>query len=306
MATKTLVIMAAGMGSRYGGNKQIDPVGPNGEIILEYSIYDSLKAGFDQVVFIINRNIEKAFRENIGLRIEKLVDTAYVYQSVDDVPAGFTIPAGRVKPWGTGHAVMLCGKTVKNPFAVINADDFYGTASFQVLGNYLENLRDTNEAYQYCMVGFKLENTLTENGHVSRGVCTITPDGHLKGIHERTKIMKFGTAVKYTEDGENWVSIPEGSTVSMNMWGFTPSLFHELEAGFSEFLDRNKSNADKAELYLPSVVDSLISKNKANVRVLTTEERWYGVTYKEDRAMVVEAVRKMHEQGIYPPHLWQY
>lgn len=305
MANKTLVIMAAGMGSRYGGNKQIDPIGPNGEIILEYSIYDALKAGFDKVVFIINRNIEKDFRESIGYRIEKLVDTAYVFQSVEDIPAGYTVPQGRVKPWGTGHAVLLCRNVVHNPFAVINADDFYGTASFRALGGYLENLQDSDNFYQYCMVGFKLKNTLTENGHVSRGVCTVTQEGYLKGIHERTKIQKFGTEAKYTEDGENWISIPQGSTVSMNMWGFTSSLFNELDASFIKFLEENKENPEKTELYLPLAVDSLISANKAKVKVLATEDRWYGVTYKEDRSVVTEAVKAMHEQGVYPKKLWQ-
>lgn len=303
MASKTLIIMAAGMGSRYGGNKQIDPIGPNGEIILEYSIYDALKAGFDKVVCIINRNIEKDFRDNIGHRIEKLVDTAYVYQSVYDVPEGFAVPEERIKPWGTGHAVLLCKNAVDTPFAVINADDFYGSASFRVLGDYLGTMADTENQYHFCMVGFRLEKTLTENGHVSRGVCSVTPDGYLAGIQERTKIQRFGTEAKYTEDGENWVAIPLGSTVSMNMWGFTPSLFGELEAGFHRFLENCRENAAKAEFYLPSAVDSLISAGKAKVKVLTTNDWWYGVTYKEDKPVVIEAIRKMHEQGLYPESL---
>ena len=300
MASKTLVIMAAGMGSRYGGTKQIDPIGPNGEIILEYSIHDALKAGFDKVVFIINRTIEKDFRENIGYSIEKLVDTAYVYQSVDDIPEGFTVPEGRVKPWGTGHAVLLCKNVVDTPFAVINADDFYGAASFKALGEYLSTMADTEGQYHFCMVGFRMENTLTENGHVSRGVCSVTPDGYLSGIHERTKIQRFGTEAKYTEDGEAWITIPAGSTVSMNMWGFTPSLFNELETGFYKFLDKNRDNAAKAEYYLPFAVDNLIIAGKARVRVLTTDDRWYGVTYREDRPVVMAAIAKLHEQGLYP------
>jgi len=305
MATKTLVIMAAGMGSRYGGNKQIDPMGPNGEIILEYSIYDALKAGFDKVVFIINKAIENAFRENIGYRIEKLVETAYVYQSVHDIPAGFTVPEGRVKPWGTGHAVLLCKDVVNTPFAVINADDFYGADSFNALGNCLGSMVDTEEQYSCCMVGFKLENTLTENGHVSRGVCSVTPERYLAGIQERKKIQKFGSAAKYTEDGETWITIPPGSTVSMNMWGFTPSLFGELERSFHTFLQNSADNAVTAEFYLPSAVDSLIAAGKARIGVLTTNEKWYGVTYKEDRPVVIEAIRKMHEQGVYPNRLWK-
>lgn len=300
MASKTLVIMAAGMGSRYGGNKQIDPIGPNGEIILEYSIHDALKAGFDKVVCIINKTIEKDFRDSIGYRIEKLVDTAYVYQSVYDIPEGFAVPEGRIKPWGTGHAVLLCKNAVNTPFAVINADDFYGASSFRVLGDYLGTMTDTKEQFYFCMVGFRLENTLTENGHVSRGVCLVTPDGYLTGIHERTRIQKFDTVAKYTEDGENWITIPSGSTVSMNMWGFTPSLFGELEASFHRFLESCRGNASKAEFYLPSAVDSLISARKARVRVLTTDDRWYGITYREDRPVVIEAIGRMHEQGIYP------
>lgn len=297
--------MAAGMGSRYGGNKQIDPIGPNGEIILEYSIYDALRAGFDKVVCIINRTIEKSFRENIGRRIENQIDTAYVFQSVEDIPEGFTVPEGRVKPWGTGQAVLLCRNEVKTPFAVINADDYYGVSSFQVLGDYLGSMKDTARPYEYCMVGFKLENTLTENGHVSRGVCSVSNDGYLVGINERTRIQRFGSEARYTEDGEAWITIPAGSTVSMNMWGFTPSLFGELDAGFHEFFVKNRENAVKAEFYLPFAVDSLIATNKARVRVLKTEDHWYGVTYQADKPVVMEAVSKMHEQGIYPRRLWQ-
>lgn len=297
--------MAAGMGSRYGGNKQIDPIGPNGEIILEYSIYDALRAGFDKVVCIINKTIEKSFRENIGHRIEKQIDTAYVFQSVDDLPEGFAAPEGRVKPWGTGHAVLLCKNEVKTPFAVINADDFYGASSFKVLGDYLGCMKDTGGLYEYCMVGFKLENTLTENGHVSRGICSVSTEGYLAGISERTRIQRFGSETRFTEDGEAWITIPAGSTVSMNMWGFTPSLFGEIEAGFHQFLVKSKENAAKAEFYLPFAVDSLITANKARVKVLKTEDRWYGVTYQADRPVVVEAVAAMHEQGIYPRRLWR-
>jgi len=301
----TLVIMAAGIGSRYGGLKQIDPVGQNGEIIIDYSIYDALKAGFGKVVFIINRNIEEAFKENIGNKIEKLVDTDYVFQSVDDIPKGFKVPDGRVKPWGTGHAVLSCKNHVSTPFAVINADDFYGPSSFQKIGKHLMNLKDSDSLYNYCMVGFKLENTLTENGHVARGVCTVNKEGYLEEIHERTKIQRFEDGTKYTEDGENWVLIPEGSTVSMNMWGFTPSIFNELKARFPEFLRKNESNLAKAEYFLPSVVDNLISSGKAVVRVLPSEEKWYGVTYKEDKPVVKNAISEMVKRGVYPANLWE-
>lgn len=304
MAKRSLVIMAAGMGSRYGGLKQIEPIGPNGEIILEYSIYDALKAGFDKVVFVINRNIEKAFKENIGQRIEKLVETVYVCQEVDNTPAGFTVPANRVKPWGTGHAVLSCKDVVNTPFAVINADDFYGTASFVAIGNYLDSILPSDAIYHFCMVGFKLENTLTENGHVARGVCIVTPEGYLKEINERLKIMKFSTGVKYNDGGDRWIPIPDGSTVSMNMWGFTPEIFHELETQFFDFLRNSKENLEKAEFFLPSVVHSLIAGKRAKVKVLSTNERWYGVTYREDRPVVMKAIEKMHRQGVYPQNLW--
>ena len=216
MIRPTLVVMAAGMGSRYGGLKQIDPVGPSGEIIIDYSIHDSLKAGFGKVVFIITKEIEKTFRERIGYRIEKLVDTEYVFQSVEDVPAGFEVPQDRKKPWGTGHAVMSCRNVVNTTFAVINADDFYGQTAFQILYNFLSKVDCQSDIYQYSMVGFQLENTLTDHGHVARGVCTVDADSYLQGIRERTKIQKFDDSAKYTEDGEIWVEIPEGSTVSMN------------------------------------------------------------------------------------------
>ena len=306
MTKPTLVIMAAGIGSRYGGLKQIDPVGPNGEIIMDYSIYDAVKAGFDKVVFIIKKEMEDIFREKVGSRIDAVVKTSYVFQSVDDVPAGFEVPEGRVKPWGTGHAVLSCRNAVDSPFAVINADDFYGQTSFQMMNDYLVGMKDSSGMYQYCMVGFKLENTLTEHGHVARGVCTLDSSGNLKEIHERTKIQKFGNATKYTEDDKEWILIPQGSIVSMNIWGFTPSVFSELEAGFPSFLRDRTGNILKAEYFLPSVIDGLISGNKAQVKVLPSKERWYGVTYQEDKPQVKEAIFKMTKEGIYPENLWGY
>lgn len=305
MIKPTLVVMAAGMGSRYGGLKQIDPIGPNGEIIIDYSIYDAIKAGFGKVVFIIKKENEEIFRESIGKRAEKLIDTAYVYQRIDDLPTGFGVPHERVKPWGTGHAVMSCRNIVDTPFAVINADDFYGRTSFQVLHDYLVSASDCDGMYQYCMVGFILENTLTEHGHVARGVCTVDSEGYLIDINERTKIKKFGKVTKYTEDDENWVVIPEGSIVSMNTWGFTPSFFKELEARFPQFLESNKDNLLKAEYFLPSVVDSLITEKKAKVKVLPSNERWYGVTYREDKPVVKQAISTLIQQGIYPEKLWE-
>ncbi len=304
MKGPTLVVMAAGIGSRYGGLKQIDPVGPNGEIIIDYSVHDALKAGFESVVFIIKEDIEEAFREKIGQRVEKLVDTRYAYQRVEDLPAGFQVPEGRTKPWGTGHAVLSCRPCVNSPFAVINADDFYGPASFRVLSGFLKGAEDKGEAYEYGLVGFVLENTLTEHGHVARGVCTTDEKGYLKEIHERTRIRKFPNGSRYTEDGEHWVRIPEGSTVSMNTWGFTPGIFTELEKRFPEFLEKNRDNLFKAEYFLPEVVNGLISSGKGKVKVLPSEERWYGITYREDMPLMRQAVADMVRRGIYPEKLW--
>lgn len=305
MIRPTLVVMAAGMGSRYGGLKQIDPVGPSGEIIIDYSIHDSLKAGFGKVVFIITKEIEKTFRERIGYRIEKLVDTEYVFQSVEDVPAGFEVPQDRKKPWGTGHAVMSCRNVVNTTFAVINADDFYGQTAFQILYNFLSKVDCQSDIYQYSMVGFQLENTLTDHGHVARGVCTVDADSYLQGIRERTKIQKFDDSAKYTEDGEIWVEIPEGSTVSMNTQGFAPSIFKELDAKFLHFLETNKDNILKAEYFLPTVVDDLILEKKACVKVLPSHERWYGVTYQQDKPIVKQAINDLILKGIYPEKLWE-
>ncbi len=304
MVKPTLVIMAAGMGSRYGGLKQIDPVGPNGEIIMDYSIYDALKAGFGKVVFVIKEEFQEIFRERIGYKIENLVNTAYVYQRIDDIPDGLQVPEGRVKPWGTGHAVLSCRNAVDTPFAVINADDFYGSSAFKLLNDYLSSGCDAQERYRYSMAGFILENTLSDHGHVARGVCTVDSEGYLLEIHERTNIKKFEDEAKYSEDGQNWVGIPKNSIVSMNTWGFTPSIFGELEARFSSFFRDNSSNLLKAEYFLPAVVDQLISEGKAKVKVLPSKDRWYGVTYQEDKPLVTKAIRSFIEQGLYPEKLW--
>jgi len=304
MSKPTLVVMAAGIGSRYGGLKQIDPVGPNGEIIIDYSIYDALNAGFGKVVFVIKKDIEKAFRERVGKTIEKQCETTYVFQKSEDVPEGFEVPPGRQKPWGTGHATLSCRNVVHSPFAVINADDFYGRSSYQTLCDYLRRARDRDGAYDYCMMGYVLGNTLTEHGHVARGVCTVSQDGYLVEIHERRRIEKSGESVQYTEDGETWIEIPGESVVSMNMWGFTPRLFPELEARFRHFLRENRDNIQKAEYFLPDVVGDLIRENKARVRVLSTNERWFGVTYKQDKPRVKQAIRDLIRRGVYPENLW--
>jgi len=294
--------MAAGIGSRYGGLKQVDPVGPSGEIVIDYSVYDAIRAGFEKVIFIIRRDIEDVFREKIGRVVEKHVETAYVFQALDRLPSGFTPPADRVKPWGTAHALLCAAEEVTAPFAAINADDFYGAGSFEAVANHLRGACDRQGKYDYSMVGYVLNNTLTEHGHVARGVCT-TEQGHLVGIVERTCIRKFPDGVKYTEDGETWTPIDPDSTVSMNMWGFTLSFLDELQSGFEEFC-RTSLDAPGAEYFIPTPVNDLIGAGKAVVTVLPTDERWYGVTYQEDKPAVKEAIAAMVADGRYPKALW--
>ncbi len=284
----SLVVMAAGMGSRFGGLKQLEPIGPNGEAILDFSVYDALAAGFNKIVFVIKHEIEKDFREIVGRRIEKKADVQYVFQETDKLPEGFACPADRVKPWGTGHAILCCKDAVNTPFAVVNADDYYGKSAFSHLHRSLMANSD-----DYSMIGFRLANTLTENGSVSRGVCTIE-NGFLKDVTERTKIVDC----RYTEDDVNWISLPRDTVVSMNMWGFTPDMFSYLEDAFIKFLEE-KIEAPKSEFYLPFVVDSLIKSNEKRVRVIPTEDKWYGVTYREDKAAVVAALKEMIDKGLY-------
>ena len=283
----TLVVMAAGMGSRFGGLKQVEPVGPNGEAILDFSVYDAKRAGFNKVVFVIKHQIEKDFRELVGKRIEKKIDTDYVFQETDRLPSGFKCPAERTKPWGTGHAVLCCKDVVKTPFAVINSDDFYGKEAFLQIYDEIKN-------NNYCMAGFRLGNTVTENGYVSRGVCEIE-DGLLKGVTEYTKISPECIC---ESDGEQKKLSPD-TVVSMNFWGFTPDIFNYTESDFIDFL---KINADKptAEFYLPTVVDNLIKSGKKSVKVRIAESKWYGVTYKEDKAGVVSAINRLIAEGEYP------
>lgn len=274
----TLVVMAAGMGSRFGGLKQIAPVGPNGEMIIDYSVYDAKRAGFDKAVFVIKKEIEKDFREAVGRRIEKQIDVEYAFQNISDLPRGFTVPEGRVKPWGTGQAVIAAESFVNTPFAVINADDFYGHKSFMKV---CEHLKSSEE---YCMAGFILKNTLTDNGTVSRGICDIE-NGYLKSVTEHTSIDKNS-------------GFPGDTVVSMNMWGFTPGFFDELKSAFYGFL-KNNNNPLKGEFYLPFVVDDLIKNHNKKVRVLFTDDKWYGVTYQADRDTVHEAICKLTESGLY-------
>lgn len=301
-----LVIMAAGMGSRYGGLKQIDPIDSCGNKIIDFSIFDAMEAGFEKVVFIIKRAIEKEFKEQIGNRMANHVQVEYVYQELDQMPEGYQVPEGRVKPWGTGHAILCCKDAIDGPFAVINADDYYGKSAFQSIYDQLSRVGD-GEKYQYTMVGYELYNTLTENGHVARGVCSTDANGKLVDIHERTRIEKHGDMAQFTEDdGKTWTELPKNTIVSMNMWGFTESILKELNERFAAFLDRELPvNPVKCEYFLPFVVDEVLKEGKAEVTVLKSKDRWYGVTYKEDKEMVVNAIRGLKEAGLYPEKLWE-
>lgn len=305
MTQPTLIVMAAGIGSRYGGLKQVDPIGPNGEIVIDYAIYDALRAGFEKFVFIICKDIETVFREKIGKNIEQRADTVYVFQDVSQVPEGFSVPPERKKPWGTGHAVLCAKDVVTGPCAVINADDFYGPHAFKILADYLRGAQDNGGLYDYAMVGYVLRNTLSEHGSVSRGVCSVSPDGSLQSIRELTRIERIDGEIQYSVNGVDWVPLPDDSIVSMNFWGFTPSIFSELEARFPIFLEKNAGNLLKAEYFLPEVVNELLQENKARVKVLPTSEKWFGVTNPQDRPIVQEAIREQIRRGIYPQNLWE-
>jgi NDP-sugar pyrophosphorylase family protein len=301
----TLVIMAAGIGSRYGGLKQVDPIGPNGEIIIDYSIYDAIQTGFKKVVFLIRKDLQEIFHEKIGQKVEKHVETVYAFQELSHVPDGFQVPVDRKKPWGTGHAVLSCKDVVDQPFAVINADDFYGRGAFQILANYLKGAQDpANGPYDYSMVGYILRNTLSENGSVARGICEVSAEGNLVSVQERTCIERINGVVQYCEDGKTWIPISEDSIVSMNMFGFTPSIFTELEKRFPVFLKESASNPLKAEYFLPNVVNQLLRENIARVKILPTPEKWFGVTYPEDRSTVEGAIQDLTRRGVYPERLW--
>ncbi len=306
MKKPVLVIMAAGMGSRYGGLKQIDSVDEQGHIIIDFSIYDAIQAGFEKIVFIIKKEIEKDFKEKIGNRISEIVNVEYVFQEVDKLPNGFELPEGRQKPWGTGHAILCCKDVIDGPFAVINADDYYGAEAFKMIYDALIEEQEKN-AFSYAMVGYVLENTLTENGTVSRGVCEANAEGYLQGIVERTKIQKNGDGAEFSEDGgETWEPIAADSIVSMNLWGFQNSIMDVLETSFVSFLNEEvPSNPLKSEFFLPSVVQELLEADKATVKVLRTNDKWFGVTYKEDKEKVVNAIAQLKESGAYPQNLWE-
>jgi len=303
LASLTLLVMAAGIGSRYGGLKQIDPVGPHGEIVVDYTVHDALAAGFDRVVFVVRRDIEAAFRRKVGRTIEARVETAYAFQELDLLPPGFRLPAGRTKPWGTGHAILCARGGVATPFAAVNADDFYGRKAFAALAGHLRTARDADGVGDYSMVGYALENTLSEHGGVTRGVCSAGPDGCLVDVRERRGVRRGPGGVKFL-DGEALVPAPAGSFASMNVWGFTPGVFGELEARFAAFLRGLPAGDTTSEFLIPEVVGSLVREGRARVRVLETPERWFGVTYPEDRTNVQAAIRELIARGAYPERLW--
>ncbi|WP_300755188.1 sugar phosphate nucleotidyltransferase [uncultured Oscillibacter sp.] len=305
MNKPVLVIMAAGMGSRYGGLKQLDPVGNHGQLIIDYSIYDARRAGFETVVFVIKPEIEEDFKRCIGDRVSKSMDVRYAYQLKEDLPEGYSVPEERRKPWGTAHAALAARNVVDGPFAVINADDYYGPEAFREIYGYLSAHAD-GDVYEYVMVGYLLKNTVTENGTVARGVCEETADNFLTRVTERTKIEK-GEPPRYTEDdGQTWTELSEDTIVSMNMWGFTRSFLDEAWARFPAFLDKALAeNPAKAEYFLPTVVSQLIDEGKARVKVLRSEDKWYGVTYREDKPTVVSAIAEKTASGLYPDRLWE-
>ncbi|MBQ8893113.1 MAG: nucleotidyltransferase [Clostridia bacterium] len=301
-----LVIMAAGMGSRYGGLKQIDPVDPHGNIIMDYSVYDAMKAGFKKFVFVIKKQIEKDFKEVIGKRIEKIAEVHYVFQELDKIPPVIQIPAERVKPWGTGHAILCCKDVLDAPFAVINADDFYGRDAFVQLYDFLKESGEA-DPMKISMVGYVLENTLTDNGHVARGVCQVSEDGYLQKIDERTMIQKIDGQAHYSEDGgETFVPVSNTAPVSMNMWGFPLAYLRALDEKFPVFLKETvEKNPLKGEFFLPVVVDELLHEGKATVQVLHSDAKWFGVTYKEDKPTVEAGIRALKDAGVYPEKLWE-
>ena len=307
MKAPVLVVMAAGMGSRYGGLKQIDPVGSCGEAILDFSLFDAYEAGFKTAVIIIKEAIKKDFMATVGKRLEKCpMEIRYAYQELDKLPAGYTVPEGRTKPWGTSHAVLCAKDEIDGaPFAVINADDYYGKEGYKTIYNFLANNTD-DEKYRYCMVGYELGKTVTENGSVARGVCETDADSYLTVVTERTKIEQYEGGIHYTEDdGATWTDLPATTIVSMNLWGFSASFLAESEARFPAFLDAVLGkNPGKAEFFLPSTVTQLLNEDKATVKVLTSSDKWYGVTYAADKPVIVAALKEMTEKGMYPNSLW--
>lgn len=305
MEKPVLVVMAAGMGSRYGGMKQIDPVGPSGQVIIDYSLYDARRAGFETVIFVIKHEIEDAFKAAIGDRVSKVMKVEYAFQQLEELPAGFAVPEGRAKPWGTCHAVLAAKHLIHGPFAVINADDYYGPEAFQVIYDYLSTHQD-GEVYDYCMVSYLLKNTVSENGSVARGVCEANPDGTLAAVTERTCIETYPGGIHFTENGgDTWQDLAPDTPVSMNLWGFGQSFLEEAEARFAGWLSENlPKNPLKCEYFLPLVVSELLAEGKATVKLLHSTDKWYGVTYREDKPVVVNALAQKTADGLYPSDLW--
>jgi dTDP-glucose pyrophosphorylase len=301
----TLIVMAAGMGSRYGGLKQIDPVTDKGEIIIDFSLYDALMAGFENVIFIIKKEMEKDVRALMDEGAGGSLDIKYAYQSIDDTPQGAVVPEGREKPWGTGHAVLAARKFVDGPFAVVNADDYYGPAAYQLMHEYLADAKD-DDKLRYAMVGYTLSNTITEHGSVTRGVCRTDGDGYLADIEERYNITRRGEGISYEGENGRWIDLPPDPTVSMNFWGFTESFMRELEDGLAGFFEKDVTqNPAKAEYLLPSIVGRLVTEGKASVKIMDSRDRWYGVTYREDKEQVVSALQSLKDRGVYPDKLWK-
>ncbi len=307
MESPTLLVLAAGMGSRYGGLKQIDPMGPNGETMLDFSVFDALRAGFNKVVFVIRRDFEHAFRNAVGAKFSGQIEVAYAFQDLHDLPSGFTVPDGRTKPWGTAHAIRAARDLISTPFAAINADDFYGRESYQQIAHHFSAPSHNENGHpnpdHYCMVGYQIENTLSDHGHVSRGICSVE-SGFLQSVEEHTGIARSPAgAVLGTSSAGHHDEIPDGTPVSMNFWGFSPSAFKHIESHFSLFLEKHGSDP-KAECYIPSVVDSLIRSGSADCRVLPTSSPWFGVTYPDDKPIVIETIRRLMASGDYPPVLF--
>ena len=299
----TLLILAAGIGSRYGSLKQIDPIGPAGETIIDYSIYDAINAGFGKVVFIIRREIEDDFKEVLLKKFQNFIPVEYVFQEISKVPEGITIPVGRIKPWGTGHAIMMAANAIHEPFAVINADDYYGADAFTKMAAYLTSL-DKSQQSNYAMVGYLLKNTLSEHGAVSRGVCELSKDSLLQKVTECINIHNSHEGIIYNDNNEPGIILPAETIVSMNFWGFTPSFFAHLSQQFASFIQLNY-NQLKAEFYIPTVVDNLIKSGEAQVKVLKSADQWFGVTYKEDKPIVIQKINQLIKNGAYPANLWR-
>jgi hypothetical protein len=298
----TLLILAAGMGSRYGGMKQVDAFGPSGETITDYSIYDALHAGFERFVFVISPQMEEDFKENYIRKFPSSLNVDYVIQSLDNLPVGFTVPEDRVKPWGTAHAVLMAKDAIKEPFAVINADDYYGRKSYKIMNHFLAQTSECAPGY-YCMVGFELQKTISEHGSVARGVCQVNEKGYLTGMVERTKIFIKDGGIVYEEEDGSLHPLDRMATVSMNLFGFTPDFFDFIEEDFKGFLKKNMKNP-KAEIYIPYVVNNQIAQGRSKMSVLQTPESWFGVTYQEDKPKVLKAIRQLVDEGVYPESLW--